>query len=101
MEKGTHGMTSTKVIGAMKHLLLELEKVNVINHIDRDHLLDRYIRGRITGFGHLAEYMKAFYLLDNHNYTQIIRYGNHYGETNWLENAEGKMYLTDPESPVE
>ena len=42
MEKGTHNVTSqtsTKVIGAMKHLLLELQKVGVINDIDRE--LDR------------------------------------------------------------
>lgn len=90
----------TKVIGAMKHLLLELQKVNVINDIDREHLLDRYIRGRIESFGHLAEYMKAMYPLDNHNYIQIIRYGNHYGELNWLENSRGEKYLTDPDKPV-
>jgi hypothetical protein len=101
MEKGTNLMTSTKVIGAMKHLLLELEKVGVINEIDREHLLDRYIRGRIESFGHLAEYMRRFYSrLENHNYIQIIRYGNHYGESNFLLNAKGEMYLTDPDKPV-
>jgi hypothetical protein len=101
MEKGTHRMTSTKVIGAMKHLLLELEKVGVINDIDREHLLDRYIRGRIIGFGHLAEYMLRFYpKLENHNYIQIIRYGNHYGESNFLLNSRGKIYLTDPDKPI-
>ena len=104
MEKGSHNVTSTtstKVIGAMKHLLLELQKVGVINDIDREHLLDRYIRGRIESFGHLAEYMRRFYpKLENHNYIQIIRYGNHYGEMNWLVNADGDYYLTDPENPV-
>lgn len=84
----------------MKHLLLELEKVNVINEIDREHLLHQYAKGRIIGFGHLAEYMKAFYPLDNHNYVQIIRYGNHYGENNFLENSRGEKYLTDPDKPV-
>jgi hypothetical protein len=84
----------------MKHLLLELQKVNVINDIDREHLLDRYIRGRIIGFGHLAEYMQRFYPLGHENYIQIIRYGNHYGENNWLYNSRGEMYLTDPEKPV-
>jgi len=69
-----------KVIGAMKHLLLELQKVNVINDIDREHLLDRYIRGRITGFGHLAEWLDATTNLGDHNYNQIIQYGRRYGE---------------------
>jgi aminoglycoside phosphotransferase (APT) family kinase protein len=69
-----------KVIGAMKHLLLELQKVNVINDIDREHLLDRYIRGRIMGFGHLAEWLDATANLGEHNYNQIIEYGRRYGE---------------------
>jgi hypothetical protein len=69
-----------KVIGAMKHLLLELQKVNVINDIDREHLLDRYIRGRIIGFGHLAEWLDATTNLGDHNYNQIIEYGRRYGE---------------------
>jgi hypothetical protein len=72
---------STKVIGAMKHLLLELQKVNIINDIDREHILDRYIRGHIIGFGHLAEWLDATTNLGNHNYNQIIQYGRHYGET--------------------
>lgn len=73
-------MTSPKVIGAMKHLLLELQKVNIINDIDREHLLDRYIRGRITSFGHLAEWLDATTNLGDHNYNQIIEYGRRYGE---------------------
>jgi hypothetical protein len=72
--------TTPKVIGAMKHLLLELQKVNVINDIDREHLLDRYIRGRIIGFGHLAEWLDATTNLGDHNYQQIIQYGRNYGE---------------------
>ena len=72
---------SAKVIGAMKHLLLELQKVNIINEIDREHLLDRYIRGRIISFGHLAEYLLATTNLGRHNYDQIIMYGRRYGET--------------------
>lgn len=74
-------MKTDKVVGAMKHLLLELVKVGVINDIDREHLLDRYIRGRIMNFGHLAEYLLATTNLGNHNYDQIIRYGRRYGET--------------------
>jgi hypothetical protein len=84
MEKGTPNVNETKpakVIGAMKHLLLELQKVNIINEIDREHLLDRYIRGRISSFGHLAEYLLATSNLGYHNYDQIIRYGRRYGET--------------------
>ena len=74
-------MTSTKVIGAMKHLLLELQKVNVVNDIDREHLIREYAIGRITGFGHLAEWLDATTNLGNHNYQQIIQYGRRYGET--------------------
>lgn len=83
MEKGTTLMTTppTKVIGAMKHLLLELQKVNVINDIDREHLLDRYIRGRIDSFGQLAEWLDATTNLGDHNYNQIIQYGRRYGES--------------------
>ena len=84
MEKGTHNVTSqtsTKVIGAMKHLLLELQKVGVINDIDREHLINQYVRGRIIGFGHLAEWLNATTSLGDHNYNQIIQYGRHYGET--------------------
>lgn len=74
-------MTSTKVIGAMKHLLLELQKVNIINDVDREHLLEQYVRGRIISFGHLAEYLDATTNMGGHNYNQIIQYGRHYGET--------------------
>jgi hypothetical protein len=69
-----------KVIGAMKHLLLELEKVNAINSIDREHLIREYIIGRIIGFGHLAEYLLATRSIGLHNHDQIIRYGRRYGE---------------------
>lgn len=83
MEKGTTLMTTppTKVIGAMKHLLLELQKVNVVNDIDREHLIREYAIGRITGFGHLAEWLHATTNLGEHNYQQIIQYGRRYGET--------------------
>jgi hypothetical protein len=70
----------TKVIGAMKHLLLELQKVNIINEIDREHLIREYVIGRIASFGHLAEYLWATTNLGAHNYDQIIRYGRRYGE---------------------
>ena len=82
MEKGTTLMTTppTKVIGAMKHLLLELQKVNVVNDIDREHLIREYAIGRITGFGHLAEWLDATTNLGDHNYDQIIQYGRRYGE---------------------
>jgi hypothetical protein len=72
---------SPKVIGAYKHLLLQLEKVNAINEIDREHLIREYIRGRIMNFGHLAEYLLATGSIGNHNHDQIIRYGRRYGET--------------------
>lgn len=69
-----------KVIGAFKHLLLELKKVNAINDITADHLLDRYIRGHIIGFGHLAELLLATGAIGLHNYDQIVYYGRRYGE---------------------
>jgi len=71
---------SPKVIGAYKHLLLQLEKVNAINEIDREHLIREYIRGRIMNFGHLAEYLLATGSIGNHNHDQIIQYGRRYGE---------------------
>jgi len=71
---------SPKVIGAMKHLLLQLEKVNAINEIDREHLIREYIKGRIMNFGHLAEYLLATGSIGNHNHDQIIQYGRRYGE---------------------
>lgn len=74
-------MNNPKVIGAMKHLLLELQKHNVINDIDREHLLDRYIRGWITSFGHLAEYLWATTNIGQNNYDYVIEYGRRYGET--------------------
>lgn len=83
MEKGTSLMNTPtpKVIGAMKHLLLELQKVNIINDIDREHLINQYARGRIINFGHLAEYLLATTNLGDHNYHQIIEYGRRYGES--------------------
>jgi len=69
-----------KLVGAYKHLLLQLKKVNAINDIDADYLLDRYIRGHITGFGHLAEWLLATGSIGGHNYDQIIYYGRKYGE---------------------
>lgn len=70
-----------KVVGAMKHLLLELQKVNIINDIDREHLIREYAIGRISSFGHLAEYLDATVNIGQHNFDQIIRYGRKYGET--------------------
>jgi hypothetical protein len=84
MEKGNHHVNETKsakVVGAMKHLLLELQKVNIINDIDREHLIREYVIGRISSFGHLAEYLLATTNLGRHNYDQIIQYGRRYGET--------------------
>jgi hypothetical protein len=82
MEKGTPNMITPppKVIGAMKHLLLELEKVGAINPIDREHLIREYVIGRIMNFGHLAEYLLATQAIGLHNHDQIIRYGRRYGE---------------------
>jgi hypothetical protein len=72
---------SPKVTGAMKHLLLQLEKVNAITDGDREHLIREYVIGRIDSFGHLAEYLLATRSIGNHNHDQIIRYGRRYGET--------------------
>jgi len=79
--KNVNTTRAPKVIGAMKHLLLQLEKNNAISPIDREHILDRYIRGHIDGFGHLAEWLYSFGAIGTHNYDQIIRYGRRYGET--------------------
>ena len=83
MEKGKGIMEtpkSTKVIGAMRHLLNELEKVGAINTGDRDHLIREYVIGRIINFGHLAEYLLATGHIGLHNHDQIVRYGRRYGE---------------------
>lgn len=83
MEKGKRTMETpkpTKVIGAFKHLLLELQKVNAITDADREHLIREYIRGRIMNFGHLAEYLLATGSIGNHNHNQIIQYARRYGE---------------------
>lgn len=82
MEKGKRIMETPtpKVVGAFKHLLLELQKVNAINDIDREHLIREYVIGRIINFGHLAEYLLATGAIGNHNHDQIIRYGRRYGE---------------------
>lgn len=83
MAKGA-GMTSTtlkpKQLGAMKHLLIELQKVNVINDGDREHIIREYLRGRIEGFLHLAFYLQAAHGLNGHNFTQILQYGRRQGE---------------------
>jgi hypothetical protein len=76
-------MTSatTKKLGAMKHLLLELQKVGSIADDNmREHLLNRYIRHEIHNFRHLAEYLLAIRAIGAHNYDQIILYSNRYGE---------------------
>lgn len=69
-----------KLIGAMKHLLNELEKAKIINHIDKEHLILQYVRGKIVNFGHLAEWLMATSDIGRHNYDQIINYGRRYGE---------------------
>ena len=69
-----------KLVGAMKHLLNELQKVQVITEIDREHLVQQYIRGRIINFGHLAEYLWATTNLGQNNYDYVIEYGRKYGE---------------------
>lgn len=71
---------SPKQLGAMKHLLIELVKVKVINDIDREHLIREYLRGRIDGFGHLAVYLQQVHGLGSHNYDQILEYGRRNGE---------------------
>lgn len=83
MEKGKATMDTPqpKVIGAMKHLLLELHKVGAITDGDRDHLIREYVVGRIMNFGHLAEYLLATRAIGFHNHNQIVAYGRRYGET--------------------
>ena len=84
MEKGTASVNNekpAKLIGAMKHLLNELEKAKLINHIDKEHLIVQFVRGKIVSFGHLAEWLDATSNIGRHNYDQIIQYGRRYGET--------------------
>jgi hypothetical protein len=65
----------------MKHLLLELQKAGAITDDNmREHLLNRYIRGHLENFRHLAEYLLAIQAIGPHNYDQIILYSNRYGE---------------------
>lgn len=76
-------MTSAtpKKLGAMKHLLLELQKVGAIADDNmREHLLNRYIRHELENFRHLAEYLLAIKAVGPRNYDQIILYSNRYGE---------------------
>lgn len=85
MNWATTAKQNAKLLGAMKHLLLQLQKNNVINDDDREHLLNRYIRGQITGFGHVAELLYG-HNQTHPNYNQIIKYGVYYGEnTNTTE----------------
>lgn len=70
-----------RLVGAMKHLLLELEKVNVVSTIDREHILREYVRGHIDSFGHLAEYLWSTSNIGQNNYDYVIHYGRKYGET--------------------
>lgn len=81
MEKEPYPMNDNpKLVGAMKHLLNELQKVQVITDIDREHLVQQYVRGRIINFGHLAEYLWATTNLGQNNYDYVIEYGRKYGE---------------------
>jgi hypothetical protein len=76
-------MTSANIkkLGAMKHLLLELQKCGAIRDDNmREHILNRYIRGQLENFRHVAEYLLAIKAIGAHNYDQIILYSNRYGE---------------------
>lgn len=79
MNWATTANKNAKLIGAMKHLLLQLQKTGSITDDDREHLLNRYIRGHITGFGHIAELLYG-HNQTHPNYAQIVNYGIYYGE---------------------
>lgn len=75
-------MTSTlenqKVRGAIHHVISQLVIKKLITPDDSDHLKREIGYGRITGFRHLAEYLLACGNIDDHNYSQIIQYGNRF-----------------------
>jgi hypothetical protein len=74
--------TSIKTRGAIYHVLSQLNIKGIINQDLHDNLKRDYNYGRITGFGHLAEYLAAFGTIQHggHNYHQIINYGKRFGE---------------------
>jgi hypothetical protein len=75
-------MTSTldnqKVRGAIHHVISQLQLKKLITENDADHLKREIGYGRITGFRHLAEWLLAYGFINDHNYSQIIQYGNRF-----------------------
>lgn len=74
--------TNIKIRGGMYHVLSQLTIKGIIDQNFQDNLKRDYNYGRITGFGHLAEYLAAFGTIthNGHNYHQIINYGRKFGE---------------------
>jgi hypothetical protein len=74
--------TNIKTRGGMYHVLSQLTIKGIIDENLQENLKRDYNYGRITGFGHLAEYLAAFGTItpQGHNYWQIINYGKKFGE---------------------
>lgn len=66
----------------MYHVLSQLTIKGIIDQDFQDNLKRDYNYGRITGFGHLAEYLAAIGTITHSgvNYHQIINYGRKFGE---------------------
>lgn len=74
--------TNIKTRGAIYHVISQLNIKGIIDTDYLEHLRREYNYGRITGFGHLAEYLAATGTItpQGHNYHQIINYGKRFGE---------------------
>jgi hypothetical protein len=74
--------TNIKTRGGMYHVISQLQIKGIIDQDYADNLKRDYNYGRITGFGHMAEYLAAIGTIKHgeHNYHQIINYGKRFGE---------------------
>jgi hypothetical protein len=74
--------TNVKTRGGMYHVISQLQLKGIIGQDFADNLKRDYNYGRITGFGHMAEYLAAIGTIihKGNNYHQIINYGKRFGE---------------------
>ena len=85
---------NTKTRGGINHVISQLTIKGHITPDDAEHLKREIGYGRIVGFRHLAEWLRAFGFIGNYDYNQIIEYGKKFGE------HYQRPYGT-PETPVE
>jgi len=71
--------TNAKTAGAIQHVISQLLIKGLITPDDSDHLKREIGYGRIVGFRHLAEWLKACGFINEHNYNQIVNYGKRFG----------------------